>query len=99
MAAKKNVKKTAGKSLDDFRAVHDKNTIVPARIREGLKKLGKDGWDYEIDFIKLCGVSTHDFGAFREQFEDHYVNVGGTRSGKRAWAGSIELAAKMREMA
>ena len=99
-STKKSVaKKVAGKTLADFRAIHDKSTVVPGKIKEGLVKLGKDGWDYEPEFVKLCGVSVTDFSRFREDFEDYYVIVGGTRTGKRVWAGSKELAAKMREMA
>lgn len=88
-----------GKSLSDFRATHDKSFVVPNKIKEGLAKLGEDGWEYEIEFIKLCGLSTTDFSRFREQFEDYYltVNVNG-RNHKRVWAGSKKLAAKMREM-
>lgn len=86
------------KTLQDFRAVHDKSFVIPNKIREGLAKLGNDGWEYETDFVKLCGVSVLDFASFREQFADYYVVVGGTRSGKRVWAGSKALAAKMREM-
>lgn len=91
-------KKTAKKTLDDFRAVHDKAFVVPNKIKAGLEQLGKDGWEYESDFVKLCGVSVVDFGRFREGFSDFYVSVGGERSGKRVWAGSKALAEKMRSM-
>lgn len=98
-AAKKTVvKATTKKSLADFRAVYDKNTIIPQKIREGLAALGNDGWENELDFIKLCGVSTIDFGRFREEFAEFYVTIGGARANKRVWAGSKALAGKMREM-
>lgn len=86
------------KTLQDFRAVHDKSFVIPAKIKEGLAKLGNEGWEEEPNFVKLCGVSVADFSRFREQFADFYVVVGGLRSGKRVWAGSKQLAAKMREM-
>lgn len=90
---------TEPKKLADFRAVHDKSFVVPNKITAGLDKLGKDGWEYEPEFMKLCGVNANDFAKFREQFEEFYVMVGGSKNGKRVWAGSKPLAAKMREMA
>ena len=89
--------KTVGKTLEDFRSAHDESFLVPQKIKEGLEKLGEDGWEYENNFIKICGLATHNFSRYREQFEDFYVNVGG-RNAKRVWAGSKKLAAKMREM-
>ena len=84
------------KTLTDFRQAYDKDTIVPAKIKEGLAALGADGWEYEVEFAKLCGVSLYDMGRVRERFADHIVSIG--RNTKRAWAGSKALAAKMREM-
>ena len=84
------------KSLTDFRQVYDKDTIVPAKIKEGLAALGADGWEYEVEFAKLCGVGLYDMGRVRDRFADHIVSIG--RNTKRAWAGSKALAAKMREM-
>lgn len=86
---------TAGKSLADFRATHDKAFIIPARIKEGLKQLG-DGWEYETGFAKMAGVSLLDLGHFRDQFSEFVVVV--DRGGKRAWAGTPSVAARMREM-
>lgn len=93
----KRATKPTGKSLSDFRAVHDKSFVIPNKIRAGLAALG-DGWDYEPEFIKLCGVSVLDFARFRDEFADHYVTVGGSKSSKRAWAGTKATAAKMRDM-
>ena len=87
--------KRVGHSLSEFQAQHDKDFIVPARIKEGLKQLG-DGWAYEMEFVKLAGVSLGDLGNYREQFVEYVVVV--RRDGKRAWAGTLAIAAKMREM-
>lgn len=95
--AKKSTSKA--RSLDDFRKTHDKSYVVPEKIKAGLAKLGKDGWEYESDFIRICGVSQQDFSRFRSQFEDYFLLVGGRNHPKRVWAGSVELAAKMTEMA
>lgn len=86
------------KTLADFRAIHDKSFVIPAKIKAGLEQLGKEGWEYETDFMKICGVSPTDFARFREEFADFYVLVGGERSGKRVWAGSKAAAEKMRTM-
>lgn len=85
-----------GRSLDDFRSSHDKDFIVPRRIREALKALGPSNWEYEAQFARLAGVGLADLATYREQFEEHVVAV--QREGKRAWAGSPALAVKMRAM-
>lgn len=90
------------KSLADFKAAHDKSFIVPSKIKTGLEKLGIDGWEYEPEFTKLCGLSTNDMAKYRSQFEDYIVLVGRTRDSsreRRVWAGSKALANKLREMA
>jgi len=91
-----DAKPKAGKSLADFRASHDKNFIVPQRIQTALKKLG-DGWEYEVDFIKLAGLCTTDLARFRDQFEDYFVTTNG-KNPKRVWTGSKAVAQQMREM-
>jgi hypothetical protein len=96
MSKQVSAAKTVGKTLTDFRAEHDKDFIVPKRITEGLAKLG-EGWVYEQEFLKLCSLSTSDFARYREQFTDFYVTTSG-RNPRRAWAGTKELARKMREM-
>lgn len=85
---------TAGKTLAEFRAVHDKAFIIPQRIKEGLAKLG-DGWEYEATFAKMAGVSLLDLGHFRSMFEAHVIMVERT---KRVWAGTPTLAEKMKAM-
>jgi len=86
---------TVGKTLADFRAKHDKDYIVPAKIRAALKTLG-NGWEYEVDFLRLAQVSTTDLALYRDQFTDFWLVV--DRSGKRVWSGSKTLAQEMREM-
>ena len=84
-----------GRTLADFRAEHDKDFIVPRRIRDGLKSLGA-AWEYELAFAKLCGVGMADMATYREQFADHVVQI--RRDGKRAWAGTKAMATEMRRM-
>lgn len=88
------VKSIAGKSISEFRAAHDKSFIIPNKIKAALKSLG-DGWEYELQFSKIAGVSLADLGSFRPMFEEYIVLVERT---KRAWAGSKATAEKMRAM-
>jgi len=88
--------KRAGRSISEFRELHDRGFIVPRKIKQALAQLGPDGWDYEIDFARLAGVSLIDLGVFRDQFESHWLVIG--RSGKRAWAGTAATAKRLREM-
>lgn len=88
--------KKSGRTLNDFRAAHDKNFIVPNKIRAALEKLG-DGWEYEMEFMRLAGICTTDLATFRDQFGDHIVSTGG-KNPKRVWAGTKALATKLREM-
>jgi len=86
-------------SQSDFKHLHDKSHIIPEKIRAGLKKLGPKGWQYQPDFIKTCEIGNPaDFGHHSAQFEaDHCVLIGGSK-GKKAWAGSKELADRLRAM-
>ena len=82
------------KSLRDFRALYDKDLIVPSKIKAALKRIGANGWEYEIEFQRNAGVSQTDLSNFREQFAEYIVEL---RS-KRVWAGSPKMAAEMRAM-
>ena len=83
-----------GRTLKEFKETYDKATIVPQRIRNGLKMLGQ-GWEYEVLFAKMAGVSLADLSAFRDQFADHVITL---KESRRAWAGSAAVAKAMREM-
>ena len=90
-----NEKKTKG--IAEFRNLYDKDTIVPAKIKEGLKLLGQGGWEYESVFAKeYCGISMNDMATYRELFEDYIVPL--RRDGKRVWAGSRAMAQQLRSM-
>ena len=83
------------RALGEFLARHDKATIVPARIREGLAKLG-GGWMYEAEFLQLAHITPVDMGMYRDQFAAHWMQTPGDRA-KRAWFGRAEDCASMRE--
>lgn len=97
--SEKKARPGGGKNLETFRAAHDKAYIIPARIKKGLAELG-ESWEYEVEFIRRCGLSQVDFADYREQFTDFYVDTGGSHRsrGKRVWAGTKAFAAKLREV-
>ena len=89
------------RTLADFRAAHDKNVIVPNKIRkalEDLKKIGPEHFEYEAEVIKLSGVSQTDIGVFRDQFAEHIVETPAQhgKSSKRVWFADPKVAAKVR---
>lgn len=89
------------KTLADFKAAHDPNVIVPSKIRVALATIEKDGpenWVYELDFVKLAGISTTQLAAFRDQFAAHIVEAPATqgKSTKRVYFGNAKVAAKLR---
>lgn len=91
----------ASKTLADFKAAHDPNVIVPAKIKAALQKLEKEGrehWVYELDFLKLSGVSTTQLAMFRDQFAAYIVEApaGHGKSVKRCYFGNAKVAAKLR---
>ena len=83
-----------GRSLAEFRATYDKDVIIPTRVRAALKALGA-GWEYEVQFAKLAGVSLSDLGNYRSQFADYVVTL---RESRRAWAGTVATATAMKGM-
>lgn len=86
-----------GKSLEDFRGLHDDSFIVPNKFRAALESLG-ESWEYEKDFIIRAGVNQTQFGRYREQFADFQIEIGG-KTKKRVWAGTKAFANKLRERA
>jgi len=83
------------KTLADFKNAHNRDTIVPKKIKDALTMLGKGGWEYELAFSKMAVIHLSDLGNFRTMFADYVVELKG---GRRAWAGSVALAKQMREM-
>jgi len=89
------------KTLADFRAAHDRNVIVPNKIRAALAamlKIGPEEHEYEGDFIKKAGISQTDMGEFRDQFIKHVVVVAARsgKAGRKIWFADPKIAAKAR---
>lgn len=97
MAIAKSDANSPIKSIDDFSKLHNKSYIVPQKIKAAVKKLAdRKGWCYEVDFLKLAGVTAIELGTFREPFlEDHVVII---KDSRRAWAGTKAIANELRAM-
>ncbi len=92
---------TKAKTINDFRALHDANIIVPNKIKAALAAMLKEGaeqWDYEGDFMKRAAISQTQVGTFREQFLAHIVDVPSVsgRQGRRIWVADPKVAKKLR---
>lgn len=97
MPTAKSKRKTPN-TLSSFKSAHDKNVIIPSKIRAAFATMLKESpeaWRYEGEMITLAGISTTEMGAFRSQFEDHIVDTkGGVK--KRVWFADSKVAAKAR---
>lgn len=90
--------KPKARSVSDFRAAHDRNVIVPNKIRAAIAAMAaidKEHWEYESDFVKLAGISQTDLGQFRDQFAPNVVETPKmhNRSGRRVWFATAKAAA------
>lgn len=105
MAKTKAQAPVTSRNLSTFRASHDRNVIVPNKIKAALAdmaaKEGPESYAYEgadpeggVPFIKRAGISQSDVGLFREQFADHVVDLpNDSRSrGKRVWFATAKAA-------
>ena len=90
------VEQGGGRTLAEFRSVYDKDFVVPAKIASALKRLGANGWETEMNFARMAGISMQDISNYREKYMDHVVLV--ERGSRRIWAGTKGLAAKLRSM-
>lgn len=95
--------KAEPRTLATFRAAHDRNVIVPNKIRaaiEQIRKVGPEHYEYEADLIRMAGISQSDMGLFRDQFEAHIVetrSTPGSKNPKRVYFGDPKVAAKVRQ--
>lgn len=69
---------TKPKTLDDFMADNDRDTIVRTKVRTGiaaLLKIGPQEHESETDFAKRCGLQLVELGRFRNEFYRHVAYV------------------------
>ncbi len=95
-ARKRAVATGKGRSLDEFRELHDASYLVPKRIKSALAELGPDGWEYEVEFVRRAGLSQAEYGRFKGQFSDHLIKTVGHKA-RFVVAGSVKFADKLRE--
>jgi hypothetical protein len=95
----------ARKTVATFRELHDRNVIIPKKIRETLDAMkakdGPEAWEYEADFIRLAGIGGSDLNAHRDEFAEHIVEAkpigkGNTRSPRRVWFATVKAAKSAR---
>ncbi len=66
------------KTLEDFMAANDRETIIRNRIRarlDAMRKIGAEEHDTEKDFCVAAGVNTVDIVDFRDEFKAHIAYV------------------------
>lgn len=93
--------KAEPRSVATFKAQHDRNVVIPNKIRTALEKMAKDNgpehYEYETEFMKLAGVGGSDLAAHRDAFTAHIVEakpigLGNSRSTRRAWFATVKAA-------
>ena len=90
------------RTIAQFRALHDKNVIIPNKIRKALERLreiGPEHFVYDEEFRQLCGIQGAELAAYRDQFARHwFMTVGLTKSknDKRVWFGNSKVADRLR---
>lgn len=87
-----------GKSLDQFKAAHDKSFIIEKRLKDALAELG-EGWLYESELMRSARIGPGEITRLREKFAKFTLIVGRRGKQKHVWAGTPALAKKLRSMA
>lgn len=88
------------KSTKDFIAKFNTTEGSRERLIAGLKQLGKEGWSYEREFIRMCKLDQTRFAQLREsgEFKDHFFELRAGANKKRVWCGTKAYALKLRGM-
>lgn len=87
----------------DFRNAHDKDVVIPNKIRAALVAMAKEGPEhfvYEQELLELAGISTTDLSKYRDQFTAHIVVVTSQNgkafaSAKNVWFHDPKVAKKL----
>lgn len=93
--------KVQARTIADFKASHDRETVVSAKVAaaiEALLKIGPQHYEYEGDFIKLAKISNSDLPLIREKFKAHIVEAAAVhgKTARRVWVGSVKVAKELR---
>jgi hypothetical protein len=89
------------RTIADFRASHDRETVVTNKVKTALEELAKVGpehYEYEGDFIRLAKISQTDVGLVREKFKAYIADAPAVhgKTARRVWCGSIKTAKTLR---
>lgn len=89
------------RTVSEFRALHDVQTVLTNKIKAALTAMLKEGpenWEYESDFVRRAGLSNNQIGAFRDAFADHVVETPSIARGnpRRVWFADPKVARKVR---
>jgi hypothetical protein len=98
------VSATKGRTLADLRSVHDKDIVIPNKIRAVIAAMAKEGPEhhvYEQELIKLADISVGDLAKYRGDFEDHIfvvttANGKALPSPKNIWFHDVKVVKKLR---
>jgi hypothetical protein len=91
------------RTVADFKAAHDRDTIIPNKIRAGLAKLlemGPEHYEYAEQFRALCGLQSAELAQYKGLFKRHWfvaqsMSSGGARE-KQVWFGDAKVADRLR---
>lgn len=91
------------RTIADFKASHDRETVVTNKVRaalEALANIGPEHYEYEGDFIKLAKISQSDIAGAREskEFKPFIADAPAVhgKTARRVWCGSIKTAKILR---
>lgn len=96
-------KKTAAKTLADFRSKFDREVVIANRIKAAFAKMlecGPEEFEEEADFLKLAGITINDLKNQRTEFADHIVEmppVKRDRAPVKIWFASAKVASEARK--
>ena len=96
--------KPTGRTLADWGAKHDKDVVIPNKIKAALALMAKEGPEhhlYEQEFLQLAKISTTDLSKYRDQFAAHIVvvtheNGKAYSSPKNVWFHDARIAKQLR---
>lgn len=94
-----------GRTLADFRNAHDRNVVIPNKIRAALVAMAREGPEhfvYEQELLALASISVGDLAKYRDQFADHilvvsHANGKAFASPKNVWFHDPKIAKKLQE--
>lgn len=93
--------KAVARTIADFKASHDRETVVTNKARaalEAIAKIGPEHYEYEADFLKLAKLSQGDGPIVREAFTAYIADAPAVhgKTARRVYCGSLKTAKILR---